>query len=588
MTLRIDPVNAMWRDQFILAQYIKDNLDQVLIKKSGATPYKVNKKNADSKEFFLEKSILRRARKPGKSGYRYEVVDDEILGEGNAGVIHPSLATLVLGEQYLHPTKKQKKRVIKVQDLNEEQGEATISQQAAHLHAKEATLDSGKAYTVIKRMPGKDLREIFVREKLSTEQKLQLLLALFKAWQSQVFDNGLVHRDIKPENIMVNFISGNPSPEINIIDFGFAKKSGDESDELAGTPLYIPPEILEWVSNPGAYDTYPCLPAMDIYALSKLACELFSENYSFSAQQERSLRNVVAKLLDGGLLEEEIKWLAEFGVNDLSLEKVSDLSDEHKRRLLKIIQKMSHFYPNQRPTIEQVIEELSIICQERVLPAKLNYLKQYYPVYQILSSYPQLFTINKTCIESDEKKINRYSQALLTGKADLGLIEKEVNQITKAWQAIKKSNASPIFNDIFKILSRCLVTQAEENKSTQNEFEAKVRRKIVTYIKTHMKDMLTKQDIYASKRLTAMSNLLNDLENSSLRKPQLSWEKNLTRILSHQFDGSLSRPLVNQPSPMLGFFTRKQHDLRVKASNYGSAERDSGIESGASSNSLSP
>ncbi len=301
MVKRIDPLQMRWPEERLLAEYIKQNPNLTFIRKSddSENAYSVQIGNG-YREFLLTHSILLRERKPGKPGYRYEVVGEKVLGKGTAGVILPVFLTLGLEGKYLHPIPKQKKRVVKVQNIKEEQGEAKISQQLAHLHAKAATFDNNKAYTVLKRMPGKDLREIFDREKLSTEQKLQLLLALFKAWQHQVLDNGLVHRDIKPENIMVNFIPGNPVPEVNIIDFGFAKKIGDESNELAGTFLYIPPEILEWM-NSDTYPTYTCLPVIDIYALSKVAYELFAKNYSFG-DQEPILQYLADKLLSEGML----------------------------------------------------------------------------------------------------------------------------------------------------------------------------------------------------------------------------------------------------------------------------------------------
>ncbi len=270
----------------------------------------------------------------------------------------------------------------------------------------------------------------------------------------------------------------------------------------------------------------------------------------------------------------------------MALEAISDLSDDHKQRLKDFMLKMGSYYPIQRISIKEAIEQLSRICQERVLPAKLNYLKQHYPVYQILSSYSQLFAIDKLAIQSDEKKINHFLQALVKGKTDLGCMEKEVDQITKAWHAIKKSNASPIFDDIFKILSRCLIVS--EQSSKQNEFSVKAKRKIVTYLKTHMKDMITKQDIYGSKRLKAISHLLDELENPNLKKVnQVILDENLARILSHQFDKSLSRPVVNLRYTATGFFTTKGHPREKVAKSY-DFSRDSGIESGISLNSLNP
>lgn len=54
--------------------------------------------------------------------------------------------------------------------------------------------------------------------------------------------HGIVHRDLKPENILVT-----PANNIRIIDFGLSRKGSSESEpgQIAGTPFYIAPEIID-------------------------------------------------------------------------------------------------------------------------------------------------------------------------------------------------------------------------------------------------------------------------------------------------------------------------------------------------------
>ena len=65
------------------------------------------------------------------------------------------------------------------------------------------------------------------------------MLQLFKAI-NHCHAQEIVHRDIKPENIMVT-----ANDEIRLIDFGLSKvQTGKKLEEIAGTPLYMAPEVI--------------------------------------------------------------------------------------------------------------------------------------------------------------------------------------------------------------------------------------------------------------------------------------------------------------------------------------------------------
>lgn len=55
---------------------------------------------------------------------------------------------------------------------------------------------------------------------------------------------GIIHRDLKPENIMCTQ-KFDENPDYKLIDFGLSTKfQGSNDDKVAGTPLYMAPEIL--------------------------------------------------------------------------------------------------------------------------------------------------------------------------------------------------------------------------------------------------------------------------------------------------------------------------------------------------------
>ena len=55
---------------------------------------------------------------------------------------------------------------------------------------------------------------------------------------------GIIHRDLKPENIMCTQ-KFDENADYKLIDFGLSTKfQGVNDEKVAGTPLYMAPEIL--------------------------------------------------------------------------------------------------------------------------------------------------------------------------------------------------------------------------------------------------------------------------------------------------------------------------------------------------------
>lgn len=77
----------------------------------------------------------------------------------------------------------------------------------------------------------------FVQDMLSAVQVLE--------------EHHLLHRDIKPANIILREDDGRPV----LIDFGFAVRLGIET-QVAGAPLYLPPEALTSIEPPPSTDRY--------------------------------------------------------------------------------------------------------------------------------------------------------------------------------------------------------------------------------------------------------------------------------------------------------------------------------------------
>ena len=111
------------------------------------------------------------------------------------------------------------------------------------------------------------------RNLVSAAEAVGIGLDLCRA-MSAVHGAGLLHRDIKPHNVMRA-----DDGRIVLMDFGTGRELDDDaSSDLAGTPLYLAPEVLE-----GQQATVQS----DIYSLGVLLYHLVTGSYPVHAQTVR-------------------------------------------------------------------------------------------------------------------------------------------------------------------------------------------------------------------------------------------------------------------------------------------------------------
>ncbi len=93
------------------------------------------------------------------------------------------------------------------------------------------TLPDGRMFYAMKRVDGRRLDEVALRDRATLPDRLRIFQKICEA-VAFAHAHGVIHRDLKPENVMVG-----PFGEVLVMDWGVAKVL----DEAAETPAPVPP-----------------------------------------------------------------------------------------------------------------------------------------------------------------------------------------------------------------------------------------------------------------------------------------------------------------------------------------------------------
>ncbi|BCA95627.1 serine/threonine protein kinase [Legionella antarctica] len=310
-------------------------------------------------QFSFTQSILKRKRKEGKSGVRFDIYDPETtpLGKGGYGIVYPVVGTICFkAEQPI--LKAGNHRIVKIQDHSVKDYSAEIRKeykgliQAGHLHVKPPVFTDGsdgkKSYLIMDLATGVALEKILHPNKraeisdqipnLTVSIRLELTIALLNAIKTQILDRKLIHRDIKPWNLLVD-LSRSP-PTVTVIDYGFNLEEGEQDHRKVGTRAYRSPESFS------ACPIYSI--KSDVYSVGRVLSYLWGDNYrNYYLGHDRDWDYIKNKSENVQLFHDpDIKFF---------------LSKEEQNNIRKYINQMLSDDPNMRSTIEESIAQFSQI-----------------------------------------------------------------------------------------------------------------------------------------------------------------------------------------------------------------------------------
>ncbi|MFA6032554.1 MAG: protein kinase [Myxococcota bacterium] len=181
---------------------------------------------------------------------RYRLISQ--LGEGGMGTVylaqHTTLQRNLAVKVLLSEIASDGDAVARFKD------EARATSQIGHENIIEVTdfgrTPSGSFYFVMEYLPGINLAEMIVREKLFSPQRAMNIAGQIAAALAAAHKCGIVHRDLKPENIHLTK-KGDATDFVKVLDFGIAKiksmKTGGSARRtttgmILGTPAFMSPE----------------------------------------------------------------------------------------------------------------------------------------------------------------------------------------------------------------------------------------------------------------------------------------------------------------------------------------------------------
>ena len=213
--------------------------------------------------------------------------------------------------------KSQKLRMLKrvkpcgvARALNEVRFLEILKGHANILKLKGATHGPFGALLVTEICHGGDLMSVLLARTRFPELEAGLLMKQLFLALSQLHSRGLVHRDIRPENIL--FAHDRPDSQIKLSGFDFACEQSTKPTSMAGSPLYMAPEVSFGRGKDFSRDIWSCGVVLFMLLTSK---SLFGGHY-----KDEEILNTVANTSQAAINKKLKHWQRRRKLSDTVLD----------------------------------------------------------------------------------------------------------------------------------------------------------------------------------------------------------------------------------------------------------------------------
>lgn len=228
---------------------------------------------------------------------------------------------------------------IETQDLkNRFELETRILQQMRHPHIVQLfdiLKDASSYYVIMELCPNGELFQFIVSKRFLQETEAKFYFKQICEAMHFIHRSGVVHRDLKPENILLD-----SENRVKISDFGFSRYTGKSSivKTTCGSPCYASPECISGQS----YDGYK----NDIWSLGIIVYAMVTGQLPWTKKAQSEL-------------------FAQISSADY---KIPNYVSEP---LKKLIRSMLNIKQEERPTIEQILEDPWLQEADYVIPPEI-------------------------------------------------------------------------------------------------------------------------------------------------------------------------------------------------------------------------